>query len=204
MGEVCWFLLSLATWKESHQSNAVPHRRCAPPVHFGGPRRIVAATRRFARRSPSTTAVGRCRISCEPAGSHHERLLWLWQTMNHLVRSSGITKHRLGPGSIRPSPRTAHGPISNRPIAPSTLVCLRPGVDLLGEVSASIIGRNVVPAMLHHARGRSHSGEGLFVDVGANIGMCTIHMLVATNATVVAFEPGADNLFFMSPPRPPR
>ena len=80
-------------------------------------------------------------------------------------------------------------------------VCLRPGVDLLGEAVRSKhywAECADLPAMLHHARGRSHSGEGLFVDVGANIGMCTIHMLVATNATVVAFEPGADNLFFMS------
>ena len=34
------------------------------------------------------------------------------------------------------------------------------------------------------------SGPLLFVDAGANVGACTMHMLLATSAKVAAFEPG--------------
>ena len=41
-------------------------------------------------------------------------------------------------------------------------------------------------------------GPLLFVDAGANVGACSLHMLLATTAHVVSFEPGALNLFHAS------
>ena len=38
----------------------------------------------------------------------------------------------------------------------------------------------------------------LFVDVGANIGGCTLEMLLRTDARVVAFEPSPSNLFYLT------
>lgn len=38
----------------------------------------------------------------------------------------------------------------------------------------------------------------LFVDVGANVGACSLHMLMTTDADIVAFEPGGDNLHYAS------
>jgi FkbM family methyltransferase len=47
--------------------------------------------------------------------------------------------------------------------------------------------------------GRRHSDDarGLFIDVGANIGACTIEVLIRTNASVVAFEPNPKSLFYL-------
>jgi len=41
-------------------------------------------------------------------------------------------------------------------------------------------------------------GPLLFVDAGANVGACTLHMLLATSAKVVSFEPSGANLFHAS------
>lgn len=43
---------------------------------------------------------------------------------------------------------------------------------------------------------RLAGGGELFVDIGANIGACTLHMLLASSAHVLAFEPGADNRLY--------
>ena len=42
-----------------------------------------------------------------------------------------------------------------------------------------------------------HKARGIFLELGANVGACTIEMLVRTNATVVAFEPNPSNLFYL-------
>ena len=44
----------------------------------------------------------------------------------------------------------------------------------------------------------SNPGPGLFLDVGANIGACTIEMLLRTSARVIAFEPSQANLFHLT------
>ena len=41
-------------------------------------------------------------------------------------------------------------------------------------------------------------GPPLFVDAGANVGACTLHMLLSTSAKVVSFEPSGSNLFYAS------
>jgi FkbM family methyltransferase len=41
-------------------------------------------------------------------------------------------------------------------------------------------------------------GRGIFVDIGANIGACSLAMLQMTNATVLAVEPSPANLFFLT------
>ena len=39
---------------------------------------------------------------------------------------------------------------------------------------------------------------GLFVDLGANIGACTLEMLLLTRARIVAIEPNPNNLFYLT------
>ena len=57
------------------------------------------------------------------------------------------------------------------------------------------------------ARGRSSSSDELnnkkrppdvFVDAGANIGACTLEVLLSTDARVVAFEPNPNNLYHLT------
>ena len=55
-----------------------------------------------------------------------------------------------------------------------------------------------LPEMLEHATGGRSTAGALFVDAGANIGACSLHMLLATEASVISFEPGASNLFYAS------
>jgi len=51
-----------------------------------------------------------------------------------------------------------------------------------------------LPELYHHTA----QGGGLVVDAGANIGSCSLHMLLATDAQIASFEPGAENLFYAS------
>lgn len=41
-------------------------------------------------------------------------------------------------------------------------------------------------------------GQGIFLEIGANIGACTIQMLLSTNATVAVFEPSPLNLHYLT------
>lgn len=41
------------------------------------------------------------------------------------------------------------------------------------------------------------NGDGLYVEVGANIGSCVMEMLLSTNANIIAFEPHPRNLFHL-------
>jgi len=40
--------------------------------------------------------------------------------------------------------------------------------------------------------------ESVFLDIGANIGSCTMHLLLNTNAKIIAFEPDPRNLFCLT------
>ena len=40
--------------------------------------------------------------------------------------------------------------------------------------------------------------EGVLIEVGANIGACTVELLLRTRARIVAFEPSPTNLFFLT------
>ncbi len=40
--------------------------------------------------------------------------------------------------------------------------------------------------------------EGVLIEVGANVGACTLELLLRTNARVVAFEPSPTNLFYLT------
>lgn len=51
--------------------------------------------------------------------------------------------------------------------------------------------------------GRRHLGagegpEGVLVEVGANIGACTLELLLRTKARIIAFEPSPSNLFYLT------
>ena len=103
-------------------------------------------------------------------------------------------------------------------VAPSSLhgnasICLRASPDLLAD---AVRKRGYwpecadLPAMLRASGGGDGHGDRsstwdsnqnvslppLFVDVGANVGACSLHVLMATGADVLAFEPGGDNLAY--------
>jgi FkbM family methyltransferase len=42
------------------------------------------------------------------------------------------------------------------------------------------------------------NGHGIFLEIGGNIGACTIQMLLSTNATIIVFEPNPVNLFYLT------
>ena len=79
-------------------------------------------------------------------------------------------------------------------------ICLRDGADLMADAIRKYgfwPECADLPEMLEHATGRRTAGA-LFVDAGANIGACSLHMLLASEASVISFEPGASNLFYAS------
>ncbi len=133
------------------------------------------------------------------AGDHQVRLL-----LESLVASDGSWRswdwvHPIGAASgcawATLAPPAVYG---REPINGS--ICLRDSADLL----ASAIRKYGfwpecadLPEMLEHATDGNTAGA-LFVDAGANIGACSLHMLLASDASVIAFEPGADNLFYAS------
>jgi len=83
----------------------------------------------------------------------------------------------------------------------NTSVCLHGGEDLLtAEVRAGGFWRECadLPAMLERTPSSTPEVPPLFVDIGANVGACSVHMLLTTAAYVVAFEPGGDNLFYVT------
>ena len=80
-------------------------------------------------------------------------------------------------------------------------ICLRQAWDLLcNDIIRDKYWRECADLPALYVRGSSGvavSG-GLFLDVGANIGACSMHMLLASDAPIMAFEPGVDNLFYAS------
>ena len=88
-------------------------------------------------------------------------------------------------------------------------ICLRSSADLLAD---EVRKRGYwaecsdLPAMLASAVRQAtttvdgqqlrEGGPPIFVDVGANVGACSLHMLMTTDADVIAFEPGGDNLHY--------
>ena len=77
-------------------------------------------------------------------------------------------------------------------------ICLRPPNDLLSDAVASAkhwFECADLPALYLNASSACLPGQPcLVLDAGANLGSCSLHMLLATSADVVSFEPGADNL----------
>ena len=87
-------------------------------------------------------------------------------------------------------------------------ICLRPGADLLAD---TIRRKHYwpecadLPAMFAAAPASDDpqpsaqaAAAALFIDIGANVLACSVHMLLASDATVVSFEPGPDNAFYAS------
>jgi len=107
-----------------------------------------------------------------------------------------------GGGAITAPPAPVPGlglPLAARAAWNGSL-CLRPEGDLLSDHVVRE-GRwfecdDLVPLL---AIGALAAGPGaVALDVGANLGACTMQLLLSTDAPVVAFEPGAANLGLLS------
>jgi len=87
--------------------------------------------------------------------------------------------------------------------SPEVRLCLRPYYDLVSE------------AVKHHGdwpecgdlsriwnsgmMSPGSSKEDIFIDIGANIGVCTMHMAFRSDArTIIAFEPSEKNLWYLT------
>ncbi len=115
---------------------------------------------------------------------------WDWRTVWPSRASSGSCRWaRFAP--------PLHPPAERAPL--NTSICLRPPADLLCDEVAS---RGYWPecADLPVLFERGGGSTGLFVDAGANVGACSLHMLLRTPSTsrIVAFEPSADSLFYFT------
>eukprot|EP00972_Heterocapsa_arctica_P060688 8953569-Heterocapsa_arctica.AAC.1 len=87
--------------------------------------------------------------------------------------------------------------------SPEVKLCLRPYMDL---VSASVQANGDwaecadLSRIWHSgAMKAGSSADDMFFDIGANIGVCTMHMAFRSRAkAVVAFEPSEKNLFYLT------
>lgn len=79
-------------------------------------------------------------------------------------------------------------------------VCVRPPGDLLSDALASSghwAECDDLPQLYAIGAGRTGQPDHAAVlDVGMNLGACTLHLLLATDAEVLSFEPGRANLAY--------
>ena len=92
-------------------------------------------------------------------------------------------------------------------------MCLAPGPDLISDVIrkqgrwrdcgkavrlwASLDGNTARPSY-DHADPSSPSPTGVLLEVGSNIGACTVELLLRTRASIIAVEPSPSNLFYLT------
>eukprot|EP00316_Scyphosphaera_apsteinii_P009426 CAMPEP_0119321848 /NCGR_PEP_ID=MMETSP1333-20130426/56611_1 /TAXON_ID=418940 /ORGANISM="Scyphosphaera apsteinii, Strain RCC1455" /LENGTH=235 /DNA_ID=CAMNT_0007328925 /DNA_START=8 /DNA_END=713 /DNA_ORIENTATION=+ len=119
-----------------------------------------------------------------------EAELWQRWSWKRPIESS-TPLHSCKWAALRP-PATA-----GLPMPANASICLRLNDDLLCN---AVLAHGHWPecADLPELYRRARADGGIVVDAGANIGACTLHMLLTTDAHVLAFEPGADNLFYFS------
>jgi len=81
-------------------------------------------------------------------------------------------------------------------------LCLRPYSDVISDrVKDNGHWKDCqeLASIWHDAAdGLDGSTSDYYFDIGANIGMCAVHVAAATSANVVAFEPSPANLFYLS------
>ena len=78
-------------------------------------------------------------------------------------------------------------------------MCLNPKDHLSKHLAETGRWRDCQPLVTEwNASARHIGGGGLFLELGANIGACTLEMLLLTSARVVAFEPSQVNLFHLT------
>ena len=89
--------------------------------------------------------------------------------------------------------RTSYGSVT------SQRVCVRPGHDVIADNIAAKGKWHDCTKLVHQWETSSEwwSQRSVFVELGANVGACTIQMLMMTNATILAFEPNPANLFYL-------
>jgi hypothetical protein len=81
-------------------------------------------------------------------------------------------------------------------------MCLRERDDVLSN-SITSEGRwrecEALPELWRRdLRGPSNQSDAVFVDIGANLGACTLQVLLTTNARAIVFEPNPASLFFLT------
>ena len=97
---------------------------------------------------------------------------------------------------------TVHGPLLSHPdLAPMAQFAFA-GADPFGDRDSpeKVLARVRRPssAMAAAAPSTTSGNAPVFLDIGANVGACSLHMLLSTEATVLSFEPGPDNAFYAS------
>ena len=109
---------------------------------------------------------------------------WAWKLP--YPSSSGLLSCRW----VRFHPRRAS--------TPETHICVRTYHDLVSDVISNQ-GRwaecDDLSTLFSSFARRS---DELIVDIGANIGACTLGLLLETEARLIALEPGPDNLFYLT------
>eukprot|EP00445_Apocalathium_hangoei_P064201 CAMPEP_0204110162 /NCGR_PEP_ID=MMETSP0361-20130328/1720_1 /ASSEMBLY_ACC=CAM_ASM_000343 /TAXON_ID=268821 /ORGANISM="Scrippsiella Hangoei, Strain SHTV-5" /LENGTH=399 /DNA_ID=CAMNT_0051060029 /DNA_START=51 /DNA_END=1250 /DNA_ORIENTATION=+ len=85
----------------------------------------------------------------------------------------------------------------------SVRLCIRPYTDLISEwveKDGDWVNCRDLSRIWNSTIMRAGSSEkDIFLDIGANIGVCTMHMAVLSDANaVVAFEPSETNLFYLT------
>ena len=78
-----------------------------------------------------------------------------------------------------------------------TRMCLRARDGISQDIR--VRGRYFDCAALSELWRQQRGGrEGIFLELGGNIGACTLEMLLLTNATIIVFEPNPISLFFLT------
>ena len=152
---------------------------CAAEPRRSFRRRIVADL------GPSSQEV---EIASPLTGEEDVWQVWSWSVpIPHTDGAMGCRWARLEPPATPGLRRPENG-----------TVCLRQADDLLCNaiVREHYWSECADLPSLYAKSSESAGGGGLFLDVGANIGACSLHMLLSTDAPVIALEPSPNNLFY--------
>lgn len=159
-------------------------------------------TRRLLRRRTGTDSAAEIAAKLlEPSSPlNYEENVWrVWSTTNRNGQPVNPIRHTVSTTKCRWAPLVPP-PTPGLSLPDNGTICLRDSEDLLCDA----IRRDHywsecadLPALYALSESSTVTG-GLFLDVGANVGACSMHMLLSSNALVLAFEPGADNLFYAS------
>ena len=77
-------------------------------------------------------------------------------------------------------------------------LCLRRNGDILSDMVRRHGKWRECSKLVRRLKSLPDARAGVFLELGANIGACTLAVLMQTEATVIAFEPSPANLFYLT------